>query len=394
MAPGESPTARAVAEARAIHGTEVLVEAPQGERIPFLSYASPLTGADGAVRGAVNILIDVSDRELADEGLQRLAAIVASSDDAIISKDLNGIILSWNASAERIFGYSAAEAIGAPVTILIPEDRRDEEPFILEKIRSGRRVEHYETVRRCKEGRMINVSLTVSPIKDSRGQIIGASNISRDITDRRRAQEHQQLLMREMNHRIKNLFALASSVVTLSARQSQTPAEMAASVRERLGALSRAHALTVTSGAIDGGRDNPATLHELVAAIVEPYAGEMQSGRARVVVDGTNPAITDSVVTVLALVLHEIATNAAKYGALSVEEGYVDVECRKDGDAFVLQWCEHGGPPVETPQQQEGFGTVLSRLTVEGQLGGRIERDWQRDGLAIKISIPSARIQA
>ena len=116
-----------------------------------------------------------------------LAAIVESSDDAIISKDLDGIITSWNRGAERLFGYTASEAVGQPVTILIPEDRLDEEPSILGRVRAGERVDHYETVRRRKDGTPVDISLTVSPIRDGTGRVIGASKIARDITERKEA---------------------------------------------------------------------------------------------------------------------------------------------------------------------------------------------------------------
>ena len=118
-----------------------------------------------------------------------LAAIIESSDDAIVSKDLSGNITSWNPGAERIFGYSAEEVVGRPVTILMPEDRQDEEPSILERIRRGERVAHYETVRRRKDGSLVDISLTVSPIRDAEGRIVGASKIARDISERRRAEE-------------------------------------------------------------------------------------------------------------------------------------------------------------------------------------------------------------
>jgi PAS domain S-box-containing protein len=131
-------------------------------------------------------------RDVSQIALLRLAAIVESSDDAIVSKDLNGIINTWNQGAERILGYAASEAIGQPVTMLIPGDRRAEETEILNRIRRGERMEHFETIRRCKDGRLINVSLTVSPIKNEDGEVIGASKILRDITQSKEAQERLQ----------------------------------------------------------------------------------------------------------------------------------------------------------------------------------------------------------
>jgi PAS domain S-box-containing protein len=136
-----------------------------------------------------NMLMDITEHKRAEEAMARLAAIVESSDDAIVSKDLNGTITSWNKGAEKLFGYTAAEVIGRPITILIPPDRMDEEPQILERIRRGERVDHYETVRHRKDSKEIDISLTVSPVRDKAGRIIGASKIARDITERKRAEE-------------------------------------------------------------------------------------------------------------------------------------------------------------------------------------------------------------
>jgi PAS domain S-box-containing protein len=134
---------------------------------------------------------------------QHLAAIVESSDDAIISKDLNGVIQTWNRGAERVFGYTADEVIGKPVTILIPPERIDEEPGILARIRRGERIDHYETVRRRKDGGLIDISLTVSPMRDQHGRIIGASKIARDITERKRA----ETVVRDNERRLQELFS-------------------------------------------------------------------------------------------------------------------------------------------------------------------------------------------
>jgi PAS domain S-box-containing protein len=132
--------------------------------------------------------IDITDRKDAEEVQQRFAAIVENSDDAIISKDLNGVILSWNAGATRLFGYTAQEAIGRSVTMLMPPECVNEEPGILERIRHGERIDHYETIRRRKDGTLVDISLTVSPLTDERGTVVGASKITRDITDRKRAE--------------------------------------------------------------------------------------------------------------------------------------------------------------------------------------------------------------
>src|SRR5467141_5312182 len=132
----------------------------------------------------------------------QLAAIVASSDDVIVSKTLDGIITSWNPAAERTFGWTAAEAVGQPITLIVPDDRRAEEDDVLARIRRGERVDHFETVRRAKDGRMVNISLTVSPVKDASGKIVGASKVARDITERKRAEaELERLLASEKESR-------------------------------------------------------------------------------------------------------------------------------------------------------------------------------------------------
>jgi two-component system, chemotaxis family, CheB/CheR fusion protein len=186
----QSPMAEVVtgtiSEAR---DTEVLIERPDGSRVTVSMNVRPLKNQRGEITGAINCFYDITERKEAEEGRARLSAIVESSDDAIVSKDLNGVIMSWNAGAERLFGYTAREAVGQPVTLLIPADRLEEEPAVLARIRRGEVVDHYETVRRRKDGRLVDVSLTVSPILDRQGRIVGASKIARDTTERVKAAE-------------------------------------------------------------------------------------------------------------------------------------------------------------------------------------------------------------
>jgi PAS domain S-box-containing protein len=180
----------------------------------------------------VGTIQDISDGKKADEAVQRLAAIVESSEDAIISKDLNGTIMSWNRGAERIFGYRADEAIGKPITMLIPSDRQDEEREILARIRQGQKVDHYETLRQCKNGSQIDVSLTISPLKDKEGIIIGASKIARNITERKKTErelEHAKEVA-EAASRAKDTFL---AVLSHELRTPLTPVLMTAAVRER-----------------------------------------------------------------------------------------------------------------------------------------------------------------
>lgn len=168
---------------------------------------SPLTDRNGTVIGLVASIADVTEQRKAEASVAHLAAIVESSSDAIISKDLNGVIKSWNKGAENIFGYRPEEIVGRSVLILIPPERHDEEPRILERLRRGERVDHYETVRVRKDGRRLDISLTISPIRDARGRIVGASKIARDISEHKRAE--QELLKAQ---RIESLGVLAGGI--------------------------------------------------------------------------------------------------------------------------------------------------------------------------------------
>ncbi|MDQ3746142.1 MAG: PAS domain S-box protein, partial [Acidobacteriota bacterium] len=166
-----------------------------GTRFWASGMVTPLRDQEGNLRGFVKVARDQTQRKLAVETRLRLAAIVELSDDAIISKDLTGQVTSWNAGAERLFGYAEAEAVGQPITIIVPPELREEEEDILRRLRAGERIEHFETVRVDKQGRHISVSLSISPIKDAEGLIIGASKIARDISERKRAEEERLRLL-------------------------------------------------------------------------------------------------------------------------------------------------------------------------------------------------------
>ncbi len=180
---------------------EERIPGPDGERI-FISVKFPIAGAEGTPAAICGISTDVTEWQQLEISSRRLAAVVESSYDAIITKDLNGIITSWNRAAEDLFGYSASEAIGRPISFYAPEDRADEMRMILARISRGERVHHFETKRKTKDGRILDVSLTVSPIRDREGRIVGASKILRDITERKQAeQERSLLLQREQDAR-------------------------------------------------------------------------------------------------------------------------------------------------------------------------------------------------
>ena len=313
-----------------------------------------------------------------------LAAIVESSDEAIVSKMLDGTITSWNPAAERLFGYTAEEVIGRPISILAPPDRENEMPANLERIRRGEKVDRYETVRRRKDGSLVDISLTVSPIRDATGRIVGASKIARDITARKQVEERQRMLTAELSHRIKNLFAVVQVLAERSASKTTTAAECIEAFRSRLQALNAAH------NALMAGDWNWASLASLVQTALEPYRGDGD----RIRLDVEDLRLNPDFALTLALGLNELATNATKYGALASPTGRVmltaRVEADESSDELRLVWQEDGGPAVDPPAVA-GFGTSMLSQAIEYQHEGQVELDWRKEGLICRLTLPIAR---
>ena len=301
-----------------------------------------------------------------------LASIVESSGDAILSKDLDGIITSWNKGAERLFGYAAEEAIGKSITMLIPADRQDEEPAILDRIRRGERTDHYETVRQRKDGSLVDISLTVSPIKTPDGNIIGASKIARDITEHKRAQELQAFLIRELQHRTMNLFAVIQSIVRRTLGDSRGRAKDV--LNARLQALARAYSM-LAEAAWEG-----APLDEIIRR-------ELAGFTDHVSISGCNIVLNAQAVQQFALIAHELATNAVKYGALSAPDGHISIEGSiervNDQRTFSFLWVETGGPKAKAPRRK-GFGSSIL-LDSAKQFGESVRLDYSPQGLRYEL---------
>jgi PAS domain S-box-containing protein len=316
---------------------------------------------------------DLRERE---QQLRWLASIVQSSDDAIVSKNLDGIITSWNKGAERVFGYTAEEAVGQPITIVIPQDRQDEERTILTRIRRGERTDHFETVRQRKHGSLIWVSLTISPVKNAEGKIVGASKIARDITEQKRTNDQITTLAREAEHRSKNLLATVQATVNLS--QSDTSEGLKRAIEGRIQALANVNSLFVDSRWIGA---------ELSTIATREFAPYSQKSKTRVRINGPQVLLEPSAAQTIAVILHELATNAAKYGALSATNGQVDLQWSHEaGGRLHLRWTETGGPAVETPTRK-GFGRRVIEQMIT-QLKGKTCFDWRADGLVCEITLP------
>jgi PAS domain S-box-containing protein len=502
----QCPMAITLRQGSPVRGGTAIAERPDGTRVPFMAFPTRLRGSSGTLIGAVNMLIDISDAQRAERLEHRLAAIVESSDDAIISTDVKGVITTWNNAAERLFGYSEAEAIGRPLTILYPPDRQKEIER-LERIRLRERIDHFETVRQRKDGSLVNVSLTVSPISEL-GRIVGVSGIVRDITERKRtedalraseaelqavlnqtpfmlvrcsrdlryrfvsqayaqwidrpreevlgatiaetigartfntvrpyieqvlqgvpvdfecerefpgigrrclkvayrpeldnggnvdgwiaslldvterkrAEQRQVLLLAELDHRVKNILAEVAVVASSTRQGSRSIRDFVRSLDGRIQSMAAAHSLLSESGWQNVG------LATLVRNQLAPYATRtnVTIGETDVVV---NPAETQAV----ARVVHELTTNAAKYGALSSRGGQVSVnwDLKPNGSAtnLILVWRESGGPPVPA-ERPSSYGTNLIRNLIPHELGGTVDLVFAAEGVNCRIEIPIKR---
>ena len=375
----ECPMAICLKEGRPVRGVEAVAERPDGTRVRYMPFPTPLHDDAGRMIGAINLLMDLSERDKAQVLSAQLAAIVECSDDAIVSKKLDGRVTSWNAGATRIFGYEADEMIGQPITRIIPPELLGEEKEIIARLSRGERVGHFETVRVAKDGRRLDISLTVSPVRDALGNIVGASKVARDITERKQAEKLQRLLVDELNHRVKNTLATIQAIASQSLHRAKSPADFVTTFSGRVQALARAHDL-LTQKNLQGA--------EIMGLVREQvlYGGFDDN---RVACTGPMLLLDPQSAMHLALVLHELATNARKYGALSLPTGrlWVSWALRTNGERnLVLDWKERGGPRITVPREK-GFGSALIEQTVKGH-GGKASIRYGAEGVTARITFP------
>jgi PAS domain S-box-containing protein len=346
-----------------------------GERLDDFTRARP----DPMAPRAFDTRAMLQGRKYGEDVDGWLASIVESSDDAIISKNLRGIICSWNAGAQRLFGYSPDEVVGRPSTILIPADRQYEETVILDRLRRGERIENYETVRQRKDGSLVDISLTVSPVKTTKGEVIGASKIARDITERKRARELEMLFAAEMKHRIKNTLVTVQHIAAQTMPSASNEEHMA--FRDRLVALASAFDLLTIKNW------NRAFLRDVVERALKPFGDQFGE---RIAVEGRTDAWLDATKSsLLAMALHELATNAVKYGALSNRSGRIrvawDMVPESQASRINFAWLESGGPNVVEPTKR-GFGSAVIERALKSELG-EVRLDFDPQGVTCVIEI-------
>ena len=339
---------------------------------------------DGTPAYLISIIEDITEDLRAALADAQLAAIVRSSQDAIVSFDHDGVIGSWNASAERLFGYQAEDIIGQNHAMLLPADRLQEGAEAVERLSDGEAVITLESERKRKNGSIFPCLATMSPIHGPNGRLLGFSSTIRDITERRQWEERQRLMARELVHRVKNSFAVVQSIVRQTQRSTPDPEAFSLALSGRLSAMAASHDL-LTDRHWEG-----AGLRDLVASQLAPFAA---GGEQRVRTQGPDATLDPSLAVPLGLALHELATNATKYGSLSRPGGLVDLSWTinlQDGTELLsLIWREIGGPPIIGPTRR-GFG---SSLIERGLPDARIERRFEASGLVCRIELPTSGVR-
>ncbi|WP_217901543.1 sensor histidine kinase [Pseudanabaena sp. SR411] len=337
---------------------------------------------------------DITERKTLEIAREQLAAIVESSEDAIISKTLEGIIISWNSGAEKIFGYSAQEAIGQPISMLIPLDRTEEETQILAKIAQGERVESFDTVRRRKDGQLIDISVTISPVRDKSGKISYASKIARDVTSRKQSEaqlkaayDREVVLIKEIHHRVKNNLQIISGLLYLQFRQVEDADAQAIiqSCRDRILSMALLHEKLYRSQDLEN-IDFIGYIRSLSLSLEGSYASSSTSISLNI--EAETVKVDLDIAMYCGLIINELVSNALKYAFPEGRSGQITIEFHQDAaDTYMLIVRDNGIGMTEAInlKHAKSLGLQLVYSLATKQLKGQISLE-HRGGMAFKIS--------
>ncbi|MBR0936759.1 PAS domain-containing protein [Bradyrhizobium jicamae] len=361
-----------------------------------ISY-SPVHDEAGEIGGVLCIVSETTERVVAQ---RELAKTQKRLSQALSASGMIGTF-DWHVQTDTFYSDArfaemfsvdpAKSEKGAPLAEYLAGIHPEDVERITEAVNHAlasveKYIEEYRLLQ--KDGTIRWVETRGECLRDDNGNPSHFVGVVVDITNQKEAQERQRLLAREANHRVKNLFAVFHGIISLSARSARTPKEMAQSLRGRLDALMRAKDL-IRPGIMGTEHESErTTMDALVRTVLMPH----DDGTSRIVMGGPDVTVGARAVTSLALALHESATNATKYGALSEPNGAIRIKWEaRDGD-FHLEWEETGGPQIVAPPQAEGFGSILTQRSITDQLGGKIEYDWQRNGLKLRVTVPLDRL--
>jgi two-component sensor histidine kinase len=368
------------------------------ENVYFDISYSPVQSEKGEVGGVLCIVSETTERVVAQRELaiaqKRLTqALSAATMIGTFEWHVRTDTFYSDARFAQMFSVDPAKGEkGAPLSEYVagihPEDVERTTAAVNSAVATGEKyIQEYRLLQ--KDGAIRWVEARGECLKDENGEPANFVGVVVDITTQKEAQEHQRLLAREANHRVKNLFAVFHGIISLSARSARTPQEMAQSLRGRLDALMRAKDLIRPGIMGTEAHSERTTVDEVVQTVMQPYD---DGSRERILVGGPDVPVGVKAVTSLALALHEIATNAAKYGALSEPSGAIRIKWEAQGGDLHFEWIETGGPVIVAPPQATGFGSVLTERSVTGQLGGKIEYDWHQNGLQLRMILPLDRL--
>jgi PAS domain S-box-containing protein len=346
------------------------------------------------------LVIDITERKAVENELAEIAAALGESESRFRAIADSMPQMVWSTRPDGFHDYYNArwyEFTGMPAgstdgegwnDMFHPEDQPRAWARWSESLATGEpydieyRLRHHSGVYRWTLGRAM-------PIRNAEGEITRWFGTCTDIDDLKRMEQGKELLSQELSHRIKNIFAVVSALVSLSARQHPEAKTFSVELRTRINALARAHEFVRPHTEVSRPTVGAMTLHAFLADLFRPYDS---AGEPRVLISGDDAMFDDQAATSVALLFHELATNAAKYGALSRAEGRVELTTRDAGERFVLEWVETGGPAVAGAPTRTGFGSSLTRLSVESQLGGRLEQEWRAQGLRVLADLPATAL--
>ena len=345
-----------------------------------------IEGGAGRIDRILCLCSDVTERKQAESRNAQLAAIVASSIDAIVSIDFTDRIRTWNHGAEQLFGYSAYEVLGRKGDFFVPPDLVEDRGQAVRRLLDGETVE-YQTRRLHKNGQSIDVWIRGAPMRHTDGSLFGASFIIRNITAQKQREEHVRFLMRELTHRSKNLLAVIQAMARQSLLLHTIPEEFVARFSERLNGLAGSHDLLLSDDWAG------ASLIQLIRSQLQHYGDLFDT---RIHLEGTDLILRPEAAQNIGIALHELSTNAAKFGALSVEGGTVTVSWtivtdKENGRRMQLRWKERSGPPVILPAHK-GFGRMVMDRIAGQALGGHSKSIFAPDGVCWELDVPASAV--
>ena len=380
---------------------ETVRKRKDGTLIDISLSVSPVIDKKGRIIAASIVAHDITEEKRSREIRSFLASIVESSDDAIFSKNLDGLILSWNKSAETLYGYSAAEVIGKHVSLLMSVNRKSEVDRIIEAIIDGKRIEHYETIRVTKDGKEVNVSLTASPVLDSNGKLIAISVIARDITVRIKAEEERarlvkelartvqekNVLLQEVYHRVKNNLQVVGSLLDLRSRYlDPDPKKLRAAFSEsvsRIRAMAMIHESLYKTEKLDKV-DFLIYLRTLSKQLLSSYAPEKVS----INITGSNQSYSLDMAVSLGLIFNELITNSLKYAFNNVNDGVIEIDFFTKNQKRVIRIADNGIglPPGFDLTNANSFGFKIVKLLAK-QINAIIVHLKESKGTAFELKL-------